>query len=163
LLQSLFRDLAPLGHSVKAVSEGCFEITVAEIGDFPPDESGRIDFYDAAHEICHATFLPSRAEFIKTFETDHADVFARMETFQPSAILPTLEIVDFANPRHRAIVEYLCLYQTVTSRKRVGRQMGLLVWDTGQTGHTPLIGGAVLASPRWSQALRDRHLGWVPD
>ncbi|MCV7001582.1 hypothetical protein [Mycolicibacterium alvei] len=80
--------------------------------------------------------------------------------FQPSAIQPTLEIVDFADSRHRAIVDYLAVSQSVTSRRRVGRRMGLLVWDDGQTGHRPLIGAAVLASARYSQRLRDRHLGW---
>ncbi len=163
LLKSLFRDLAPLGHSAKRVSKGRYQITLAEIGDFAPDQTGRISFYDAAHEVCHVALLLSRADFIKSFETEHGDIFARMKMFQPSAIVPTLEIVDFANPRHRDIVQYLCLYQTVTSRKFVGRRMGLLAWDVGQTGHRPLIGGAVLASPRWSQALRDHYLGWVSD
>lgn len=163
LLQLLFRDLGPLGHSVVPTSDGCFEIKVAEIGDFPADKDGRTNFYDSAHEICHAAFLPSRAEFIRAFEAEHADIFVRMDAFQPSAILPILEIVDFANPRHEAIIEYLCLYQIVTSRKRVGRRMGLLVWDDGQTAHRPLIGAAILASPRWSQALRDHYLGWPPD
>jgi hypothetical protein len=41
--------------------------------------------------------------------------------------------------------------------------MGLLLWDEGQTDHFPLIGVAVLASPRFSQRLRDHHLGWKPD
>jgi hypothetical protein len=163
LLQSLFRDLGPLGHSVVPAADGRFEIRIAEIDDFPPDKDGRIGFYDAAHEICHAAFLPSRGDFIRAFEVEHADIFVRMDTFQPSAILPILEIVDFASPRHEAIIDYLCLYQTVTSRKRVGRRMGLLVWDAGQTAHRPLIGGAILASPRWSQALRDHYLGWAPD
>jgi hypothetical protein len=160
LLKSLLRDLAPLGHYAKRVSKGRYQIALAEIGDFPRDETGRVYFYDAAHEVRHAAYLLSRAEFIETFEAQHADIFVRMELFQPSAILPSLEIIDFNNPRHRAIVEYLCLYQTVTSRKRVGRQMGLLAWDAGQSEHRPLIGGAILASPRWSLELRDHYLGW---
>ncbi len=163
LLQLLFRDLGPLGHSVAPMSEGCFEIRIADIGDFPLDKNGRVSFYDAAHEITYRAFLPTRADFIQTFEAEHADIFARMKLFQPSAILPTLEIVDFTSWRHKAIIEYLCLYQTVTSRKQVGRRMGLLVWDAGQTAHRPLIGAAILASPRWSQALRDHHLGWASD
>ena len=163
LLKLLFRDLAPLGHSVKRRSKGRFEVTLAEIGDFPADQTGRVSFYDAAHEVGHAAFLPRHADFIKTFEADHADIFTRMDLFEPSAVLPTLEIIDFADPRHRAIVKYLSLYQTITSLNHVGRRMGLLAWDTGQTGHRPLIGGAVLASPRWSQALRDHYIGWVPD
>jgi|SRR5579862_691529 len=162
LLRLLFRDLAPLGHSAKRLSKGRFRITLAELSDFSPDKTGRINFYDAAHEICHTAHLSRHADFIRSFEADHADIFARMALFQPSAILPTIEIVDFTDPRHRAIVEYLCIYQTVTSRKRVGRQMALLVWDAGQTEHRPLIGGAVLASPRWSQALRDHYLKWEP-
>ena len=163
LLQLLFRDLRLLGHSVVPFPNGGFEIRVAELGDFAPDKDGRINFYDAAHEIRYAAFLPQHANFIQSFEREHADIFARMDAFQPSAILPTIEVVDFADPRHKAIIEYLCLYQTVTSRKQVGRRMGLLKWDTGQTAHRPLIGAAILASARWSQALRDHYLGWAPD
>lgn len=86
-----------------------------------------------------------------------------MQLFQPSAVRPALEIVDFKHSRHCEIIDYLGLYQSVTSRKRVGRQMGLLLWDRGQTDHVPLIGAAVLASPRFSQRLRDQHIGWKPD
>jgi hypothetical protein len=168
LLDRLFRDLRPLGHRLRSLPGGRFEIHVASCEDFEPETSdpklrGHITQYDEAHHLVHAAFLPTQAAFIHEFEAANDDIFTQMPSFQPSAILPTLEIVDFTNPRHKAIIRYLCLYQSVMSRKRVGRQMGLFVWDEGQTGHRPLIGGAILASARWSQALRDHHLGWPRD
>jgi hypothetical protein len=117
-------------------------------------------FWDAAHHHRHRVVLSQNADRIREFERQHADVFVHMDLFQPSAIKPTVEIVDFTSDRDRSIIDYVGCYQSVRSRRRVGRQMGLLVWDDGQTGHRPLIGAAVLASARYSQRLRDQHLGW---
>src|SRR5690349_5750601 len=86
LLKLLFRDLAPLGHSAKRRSKGRFEITIAEIEDFQADETGRVNFYDGAHAVRHAAFLPKHADFIKIFEADHAEIFTRMDLFEPSAV-----------------------------------------------------------------------------
>jgi hypothetical protein len=158
-LRLLFRDLAPLGHSVERLGRGRFSLVISEPADHPSDDN----FWDRAHSTRHLRSVREHAGRILAFEAHHSDIFARMELFQPSAIQPTLEIVNFADERHRDIVNYLSLYQSVISRKRVGRQMGLLLWDDGQTGHRPLIGAAVLASPRYSQRLRDGHLGWKPD
>jgi|ERR1051326_1561034 hypothetical protein len=159
LLLLLFRDLEPLGHSVERLTRRRFSLAISE----PDDHVSEEKFWDRAHNMRHLMLVSERANEISAFEARHADVFVRMEVFQPSAIRPSLEVVDFADERHRSIVDYFTLYQSVTSRKRVGRQMGLLLWDTGQTAHTPLIGAAVLASARYSQHFRDVHLGWKPD
>ena len=158
-LVCLLRDLAPLGHRAEPSPDGTLSITTT----MPASDKAGQSFCDPAHELRHHALIASRADDIAAFEAKHSDVFARMQLFQPSAVRPALEIVDFKNDRHRDIIDYLALYQSVTSRKRVGRQMGLLVWDRGQTDHFPLIGAAVLASPRFSQRLRDQHIGWKPD
>jgi hypothetical protein len=155
----LLRDLAPLGHRAEPSPGGTLSITTT----VPTSDEARQSFWDPAHELRHRALIASRADEIAVFEAKHSDIFARMQLFQPSAVRPALEIVDFKNDRHRDIIDYLGLYQSVTSRKRVGRQMGLLLWDRGQTDHLPLIGAAVLASPRFSQRLRDQHIGWKPD
>lgn len=155
-LASLAGDLAPLGFTVER-SRG-EQVTVGIMQPVDPDDSE--SFWDNAHQHRHHKMIAQHAQTIVDFEARHGDIFAQMSVFQPSAIRPVLEIVDFADRRHRAIVEYLCLCQSVMSRRRVGRQMGLLVWDDGQTAHRPLIGAAVLASARYSQRLRDGYLGW---
>src|SRR4029077_2798804 len=48
-------------------------------------------------------------------------------------ISPVVEILDFRNEAHIEIATYLQRYQTVASRKLVGRRSGLLVYDAGQT------------------------------
>ncbi|MCV7286883.1 DUF4338 domain-containing protein [Mycolicibacterium wolinskyi] len=156
-LVSLLDDLAPLGFAGERSGE---QVSVTLTQPATLEESAT--FWDQAHQHRHLTVITQHAETILEFEARHADVFAQMRVFQPSAIRPVLEIVDFSDRRHRAIVEYLGLCQSVMSRRRVGRQMGLLVWDHGQTAHRPLIGAAVLASPRYSQRLRDGYLGWAP-
>ena len=158
-LISLLRDLEPLGHVAEYLEDGQLSIGTT----IPVERADYEEFWDRAHNLHHLTVVSARADTIFAFEAQHADIFVRMELFQPSANRPELEIVDFSNNRHRAIVDYLGLHQSVTSRKRVGRQMGLLLWDVGQTAHIPLMGAAVLASPRYSQRLRDQHLGWTPD
>jgi Druantia protein DruA len=156
---SLLGDLETLGHRAKQTPDGILSITTT----VPTNDTARLSFWDVAHDRRHRELLAKRIDDILAFETRYPDVFVQMEVFQPSAIRPVLEIVDFADDRHNDIIDYVGLYQSVTSRKRVGRQMGLLVWDHGQTDHRPLIGAAVLASPRFSQRLRDNHLGWQPD
>lgn len=156
-IHSFFFDLAPLGHTIGKSPEGDITIAISDPAERDPD------FWHLAHEAHHRKLLLERADDILAFESDHPDVFAQMALFQPSAIQPVMEIVDFTDQRHKAILRYLSSCQSVTSRKLVGRRMGLLLWDAGQTGHTPLIGAAILASPRFSQRLRDGSFGWEPD
>lgn len=159
LLVALFRDLEPLGHRLCFHESGGVESFTYET----LDPSAREQAWERAHHLRHLTLVTARADEIKSFEADFTDHFVDMARFQPSAIQPVLEIVDFRNHAHRRIVEYLKLYQSVTMRKHVGREMGLFVWDIGQSARVPLIGAAILASPRFSQRIRDHHLGWAPD
>jgi hypothetical protein len=157
---SLLRDLEPVGYFAEHADadDGLWSIRTS----MPDDPAQRGRFWERAHHRRHLSLLTKCEDTIHAFEAEHADVFVRMELFEPSAVRPVLEIVDFSSAHHCQIIDYLALYQSVTSRMRVGRQMGLLVWDEGQASHRPLIGAAVLASPRYSQRLRDRHLGWPP-
>lgn len=154
-LLSLVRDLEPLGYSAQSTGNR-ISITTS----VPVSADHKETFWDIAHQHRHRAVLSENADRIREFEAQHADVFVQMEVFQPSAIKPTIETVDFTSDRDRSIIDYVGCYQSVRSRRRVGRQMGLLVWDDGQTGHRPLIGAAVLASARYSQRLRDQYLGW---
>lgn len=156
-VQALIRDLAPLGHAIEVIADSRVSLAISECEDHAAD------FWDAAHDLQHKALLVERSAEILTFESEHSDVFVQMPLFQPSVIQPLLEIVDFKNRRHLAILRYLSYSQSVTSRMLVGRKIGLLIWDAGQTGHTPLIGAAVLASPRFSQRIRDAYLEWQPD
>ena len=168
LVYALFDDLEPLGHRVQRLEDGglALELTEPEEHDHwqkkDPDNPNRksVNFWDRAHEIRHLAFLKEQKPTILALEERLEDIFVRTDLFQPSAVQPVLESIDFKNNRHRDIVQYLSLCQTVTSRKLVGRRMGLLLWDDGQTGHRPLIGVAILSSPRFSQRMRDQYLGW---
>jgi hypothetical protein len=154
-LVALFRDLAPLGHSVTRRPDGGFVIELLR-AETIQDKS----HWDRAHLLRHQAQLEAHRDEILAFERDFAPIFVDIATFQPSAVRPILEIVDFKNQSHLRIIEYLRLYQTVTAGRLVGRRMGLLIWDIGQTGDPRLLGAAVLASTRFSQRLRDRQLGW---
>ncbi len=157
-LKALFRDLEPLGHSLKVEPDGGFTAEILEAQETKDD-----NHWDRAHSARHQLVLRRYREEILSFEQDFDRVFVDMTTFQPSAVRPVLEIVDFKNPNHMRIVEYLTLMQSVTSRRLVGRRMGLLIWDTGQTGGIRLFGGALLASARYSQPLRDHRFQWPLD
>jgi hypothetical protein len=160
-LIALFRDLEPLGHFARIEADGA--LTIGTSNPMNRGESRYETRWARAHHVRHQALLRERREEILAFESDFAPVFVDMTTFQPSAVLPRLEIVDFKRPEHLRIVDYLKLYQSVTSGKAVGRRMGLLIWDIGQAGSPRLFGGAFLASARFSQRLRDGRFGWKPD
>ena len=151
---TLFRDLEPLGHSLSE-DNGIFTAEVCEAVTISDE-----DHWYRAHRICHEMVLEQHREEILSFERDFDRIFVDMATFQPSAVRPVLEVVDFKRPDHKRTVDYLRLMQSVTVRKLVGRRMGLLIWDVGQTGGTRLFGGAVLASARFSQRIRDQRFQW---
>jgi hypothetical protein len=157
-LTKLFRDLAPLGHALSVDADGMFSAEVCDPATTTDDH-----FWDEAHRLCHQKELEEHRDEILRFERDFDPFFVDMATFQPSAVRPVLEIVDFKRDEHKRIVEYLRLTQSVTSRKLVGKRMGLLIWDVGQTGGTRLFGGAILASARFSQQIRDERFGWPKD
>jgi hypothetical protein len=154
----LFRDLEPLGHTLSHDESGVLTVEVCEPATITDDR-----FWDEAHRICHQKELEEHRDEILRFERDFDRFFVDMATFQPSAVRPVLEIIDFKRDEHKRIVEYLRLTQSVTSRKLVGKRMGLLIWDVGQTGGTRLFGAAILASARFSQEIRDRRFGWPKD
>jgi hypothetical protein len=157
-LLALFRDLEPLGHFVQQGSDGSFSIDFQDAKTISDERH-----WDPAHRARHRMVLQAHRSEILTFEKDFNPYFVDMATFQPSAVRPILQIVDFKNPDHVRIIQYLKLTQSVTSGKLVGRRMGLLIWDIGQTGGIRLFGAAVLASARFSQRIRDRRVGWPPD
>ena len=157
-LTKLFRDLAPLGHALSVDADGMFSANICD-----PATIADVHFWDEAHRLCHQKEIEEHRGEILRFERDFDPFFVDMATFQPSAVRPVLEIVDFKRDEHKRIVEYLRLTQSVTSRKLVGKRMGLLIWDVGQTGGTRLFGGAILASSRFSQQIRDHRFGWPKD
>jgi hypothetical protein len=156
-VRSLIADLEPLGHSVGNTDDRCIAVTLSEVADRLETE------WDGAHRARHALLFTENKVRILELEHLHADIFVQMNLFQPSTIEPKLEIVDFSDPRHQDIREYVGYCQSVRSKKLVGRRMGLFIWDHGQTGHRPLIGAAILASVGYSQRLRDSCFGWAPD
>lgn len=151
---ALFRDLEPLGHSL-CEDKGTFTAEVREASTITDE-----NHWDRAHRVSHERVLEQHREEILSFERDFDGLFVDMATFQPSAVRPVLEVVDFKRLEHKRTVDYLRLMQSVTVRKLVGRRMGLLIWDVGQTGGTRLFGGAVLASARFSQRIRDQRFQW---
>ena len=157
-LTKLFRDLASLGHTLSKGESGVITAQICDPATVTDDH-----FWDEAHRLCHRKELEEHRDEILRFERDFDQLFVHMATFQPSAVRPVLEIVDFMRDDHKRIVEYLRLTQSVTSRKLVGKRMGLLIWDVGQTGGTRLLGGAILASVRYSQQIRDQRFGWAKD
>jgi hypothetical protein len=135
-LTKLFRDLASLGHTLSKGESGVITAQICDPATVTDDH-----FWDEAHRLCHRKELEEHRDEILRFERDFDQLFVHMATFQPSAVRPVLEIVDFMRDDHKGIVEYLRLTQSVTSRKLVGKRMGLLIWDVGQTGGTRLLGG----------------------
>jgi hypothetical protein len=154
---ALFRDLEPPGHS-PSDDDGTFTAEVCEAGT-ARDE----DHWGRAQRICHETVLEQHREEILPFERDFDRLLVEMTTFQPGAVRPVAEIVDFKRPDPRRTVDDLRWMQSVTVRKPVGRRMGLLIWDVGQTGGIRLFGGAVLVSARFSQRLREQRFHWPSD
>ena len=156
VLTSITNDLEPLGRVLALEGDRRFRIETRA----PSNVNEARAFWRHAHHLSYSPYLASAAKEIAEFERDHIDVFADLERFVLDAVSPSIEIVDFRNSRHQAIYRYLQLYQSVTSRKLVGKQMGLLIWDDGQVRGRPLIGAAFLSSPRYSQRIRDSYIGW---
>lgn len=160
-LLSLFDDLEPLGHFAHIEADGSLTVSISSLLDHA---SGQYeDRWHNVHHLRHRLYLRQYREQILAFESDFASLFVEMASFQPSSVLPVLEIVDFLKPEHQRIVEYLKLYQSIGAGKAVGRRMGLLMWDIGQSGFPKLMGAALLASSRFSQKIRDARFGWQPD
>jgi hypothetical protein len=160
-LISLIRDLEPLGYFAR-VEEDC-TFTVGTTIPLDRSDSRYEECWHHAHVQRHQALLEQHRAGILAFEDEFAQLFVDMPTFQPSAVRPVLQTVDFNRSDHMRIVEYLKLYQSVTTGKAVGRRMGLLIWDIGQAHVPRLFGAALLASARFSQSARDHRFGWHPD
>ena len=153
---SLLADLEPLGHRLQKDDTGT---TLLIQEPWTRQDEG----WDHLHRQRHRAHLTAHRDAILAFERDYAPLFVDRATFQPTAVRPVLQVVDFKNPDHTRVLDYLRLSQSVTAGRQVGRRMGLLIWDVGQTGGPRLFGGAQLSSARFSQRLRDQHLAWPPD
>jgi hypothetical protein len=159
LIHAFCSDLAYLGLQINHHDDGSFTLE-----RFVPREAkAREAFWRAAHAHAHALESAPRRTWVETFEARNSDCFADMSVFDKDAVSPELEVADFKNQHHRDLLVYLAHSQSVRSHAPVGKRMGFLIWDAGQPRRRPLIGGAVLASPRFSQPLRDRYLGWPVD
>ena len=124
-LISLIRDLEPLGYFARVEEDGAFTV-----GTAMPFDRGDIRYeqcWHHAHARRHQALLEQHRAEILAFEDEFAQLFVDMPTFQPSAVRPVLQAVDFSRPDHMRIVEYLKLYQSVTTGKAVGRRMGMLI------------------------------------
>jgi hypothetical protein len=106
---ALFRDLEPLGHTLSQ-DNGIFTAEVCEALTISDE-----DHWDRAHRICHEMVLEQHRDEILSFEGDFDRLFVDMATFQPSAVRPVLEVVDFKRPEHKRTVDYLRLMQSVTA------------------------------------------------
>lgn len=159
LIHALCRDLECLGLRIEAYEDDAFALKRVTPDDVEAQES----FWRAAHAHAHALDLAPHREWIAAFEAGRPEVFADMGVFKSDVVSPEIEIADFNDAAHRDLLAYLGCSQSVRSRMLVGKRVGLLIWDVGQARGRPLIGGALLASPRFSQPLRDRYLGWPID
>lgn len=153
---SLLADLEPLGHRLQTDDTGT-TLLIQEPWT-RPDEA-----WKDLHQQRHRAYLAAHSDAVLAFERDYAPVFVDRAAFQPTAVRPVLQVVDFRNPAQTRVLDYLRMSQSVTAGRPVGRRMGLLIWDVGQTGGPRLFGGAQLSSARFSQRLRDQHLAWPPD
>jgi len=158
--ESLVSDLGPLGYSLTREGEVLtFQQRVpASIREYRT-------FYRAAHAKVHANLLRPNIEEIVAFENDiGADIFIDGTALDLGRIEPILRPVNLhapdTSPRDKAIVEYIRAYQTVTSRKAVGKENVYILEDRGQLKST-VMGVLVLTSPRYYQARRDEVLGWL--
>ena len=154
--RSLIGDLAPLGHRLQRDEDG-ITLFIEE----PSDHEDK--FWEPVHQLQHYRILLEHRDEILAFERDYEAFFVDPTTFQPTAVQPILQVVNFKNPDQMRVLEYLRLSQSVTAGRPVGRRMGLLIWDIGQAGGPKIFGGAMLASARFSQRIRDQRFGWPPD
>jgi hypothetical protein len=156
-LRLLFEDIGDLGHRISLDRRIIVESNV------PALRRGKEarEFWRPAHERLHRARLNADQERIRQFEHHYAHLFIEGGGLDVSAIDPEIVELDFSDKSHRDIAWYLQRYQTVTSRKLVGRRFGLLVFDRGQKTRRPLIGGVLLCSARYNQPARDAYLEWT--
>jgi hypothetical protein len=99
-----------------------------------------------------------RLALVERARRDLLDRWFAPALFDVQSVLPQVKVC-----RGRAdddLFSYCKLTQSVPSAPRVGRRIRLLVTDGGQRQER-LIGAIELASPIYTLASRDRHLGWA--
>ena len=155
-IQLFFSDVKELGHEITLNDN---EIIVTSC--IPAQRFGKAAraFWRPAHELRHMQELQKHLDWIRDFERRYEQLFITGAELSLDDVSPDFEIVDFTKDKHRDLVRYVSLYQTVTSRKLVGRRLGVLIFDQGQKNR-PLIGAALLCSTRYCQSARDSFLNW---
>lgn len=156
-LKAFFNDIKELGHEIE-VSETLITVK-SEVPRSRRGEEAR-KFWKRAHDRTHLLALKRELAWIKRFETGHKDLFIVGQDLDLNSIKPKVQLANFGDQHERDIMTYLQRYQTVASRKLVGRRFGLLVYDEGQKNGRPLIGAALLCSSRYYQPARDIYLRW---
>jgi len=158
--RSLLQDLAPLGFHIH-VDNG--QVRFSQTA--PHSTHSCRDFYAQAHRLLHRKIIAEKRAQIIDFETTFGDaVFVEGKQLDLSLIDPRLRPVDLTRkaspaPRDLAIVDYVRMYQTVPSRRSVGRENVYILEDYGPSSR-PVMGVLVLASPRYYQPHRDEVLRW---
>jgi hypothetical protein len=156
-LKAFFNDIKELGHEVE-ISETRISVK-SEVPRSRRGEDAR-KFWKRAHDRVHLSALKRDLRWIKQFESAHRDLFIIGQDVDLNSVKPAVELANFDDQHQRDVIMYLQRYQTVASRKLVGRRLGLLVYDEGQKNGRPLIGAALLCSSRYYQPARDIYLQW---
>ncbi len=158
--ESLISDLGPLGYSLEREGD-----TLVFSQRFPASTDEHRGFYKTAHAKVHANLRKPDIGWIQDFEKKYSDIFIDGATLDLNKITPLLRSVNLrakdVSPRDRAIVDYVRAYQTVGSRKSVGKEHVYILEDVGQHPLNPVMGVLVLASPRYYQMRRDEALEWL--
>jgi hypothetical protein len=159
--ESLLKDLAPLGFRIRA-ENGYVHVNQTA----PKSMHSYQGFYAEAHRRVHKRLVAENRSQIIEFESTFGDsVFVEGKQLDFASIDPRLRPVDLTRranptPRDAAIVDYVRAYQTIASRRSVGRENAYILEDCGQPTR-PVMGVLVLASPRYYQPHRDEVLGWL--
>jgi hypothetical protein len=158
--QSLLGDLGPLGFHIRTENAQVhFSLTA------PKSMRSYREFYADAHRRVHKRLVAEKWSQIIEFEAKFGEtVFVEGKRLALESIDPRLRPVDLTRraqptPRDSAIVDYVRAYQTVASRRSVGRENAYILEDHGHSTR-PVMGVLVLASPRYYQPHRDQVLGW---
>jgi len=160
-VESLFEDLSPLGLAV-SIEGNRLRFTQTA----PTSTAHYKEFYAEAHRRLHKESVIGKLRSILEFEDTYGpSAFIEGKDLKLGTIDPHLRSVDLRrkahpSPRDCAIVDYLRAYQTVASRRSVGRENAYILEDHGHTNRR-IMGVLVLASSRYYQPHRDEVLGWA--
>jgi len=157
--ESLILDLRPLGYSLFKENGVivCHQRVLSPAADYR-------DFFRSAHTKIHLGRVQQSMKEVTAFEKQFGEsVFIEGLALNIGTINPRLRPVNLRHSataiRDRLLIDYIRTYQTVGSRKSVGRENCYILEDLGQT-NAPVMGVLVLASPRYYQGRRDEVFGW---